>query len=147
VDGGWMRNHSNWHHPPTLSSIMNYKFQEYQNLDVWKTSYNLARLIYQLTKSYPKEEIYGMTQQSRRAVISVLSNISEGCGRNHTRDKLQFYFISRGSLFELEAQIQVAIGIGFISASNAKKVINQMHSCKKLLSGFINFHKLKLTKS
>lgn len=123
---------------------MHPNFSEYQDLDVWKESYRLATKVYEATNDYPNHEVYGITQQSRRASISVISNISEGCGRNHTKDKLQFFFIARGSLFELEAQLAVASKLGYIGVNRTDNLLKQTKKCKLLLSGFISYHKRKI---
>jgi four helix bundle protein len=78
---------------------------EYINLDVWIESRKLTNLVYDLTKNYPKEEIFGLTNQIRRCAVSVPSNIAEGCGRNTSKETIYFLFIARGSLYELETQI------------------------------------------
>lgn len=84
------------------------KIVSYRDLDVWQQSRLLVKNIYQLTKIFPKEEQFGLTNQLRRAAISVPSNIAEGCGRNHFKDSVQFFFISRGSLYEIETQLVLA---------------------------------------
>ena len=80
-------------------------FKSYVELDVWIESRKLTNEIYSLSKSFPKEEVYGLTSQIRRSAVSVPSNIAEGIGRNHTKDSLQFFYISRGSLYEMETQL------------------------------------------
>lgn len=74
-------------------------YKDYTTLDVWKESRLLVTSIYKLTQQFPDAENYGLTSQIRRCVVSVPSNIAEGCGRNHTKDSIQFFYISRGSLF------------------------------------------------
>lgn len=123
---------------------MNIKFSEYQNLDVWKESYKLTTMVYEMSKEFPNNEIYGLTQQIRRASISIISNIAEGCGRNHTKDKLQFFYIARGSLFEVESQYAVANKLGFLSDKQKQNLCNQSSKCKMILSGFIAYHKQKI---
>jgi four helix bundle protein len=120
-------------------------FLDYQKLDVWNESYGLTQMIYTETKNFPKNEQFGLTQQIRRASISIVSNIAEGCGRNHYRDKLQFFYISRGSLFEVEAQIAIARKLDFISVKQAEKIYRQSNKSKMLLNGFITYYKNKLS--
>ena len=79
--------------------------KSYTDLDVWKKSRELVKEIYVLTKAFPKDEMYGLSSQIKRSAVSVPSNIAEGYGRNHTKDTLQFLFIARGSLYELETQL------------------------------------------
>lgn len=115
------------------------KIESYQDLDVWKQTKDLVRIIYQQTKTFPKEEQFGLTNQIRRAAVSIPTNIAEGCGRNHTKDSIQFFFISRGSLYEVETQIIIAYDLGFISSQEQENLISKIKSCKRLLNGFINY--------
>ena len=115
------------------------KIESYQDLEVWKQSKDLVRNIYEVTKSFPKEEQFGLTNQLRRAAVSIPSNIAEGCGRNHIKDSIQFFFISRGSLYEIETQIIIAHDLGFVSISEQENTIAKIKSCKRLLNGFINY--------
>ena len=119
-------------------------FIQYQDLDVWKKGEELVANIYVQTRKFPKTEIFGLTQQIRRASVSIISNIAEGCGRNHTKDKLQFYYIARGSLFEVEAQAIIAIKLGYLSEMEFALILKQCIGCRKLLNGFISYHKRKL---
>jgi len=82
--------------------------REYTDLEVWQKCRALTSSIYSLTKPFPKEELFGLTNQMRRSAVSILSNIAEGCGRNHTKDSLQFFYIARGSLYELESQLYIS---------------------------------------
>ena len=117
--------------------------KSYQELDVWKKSRELANLAYVVTKSFPKEEIFGLTNQIRRSAVSIPSNIAEGCGRNTSKDTLQFLFISRGSLYELETQLLISYDQKFISVDQQNILINLITECKKLLNGFINYYQQK----
>ena len=119
-------------------------FLNYNDLDVWKECRKLVSRIYLVSKSFPQDEIYGLTNQIRRASISVISNIAEGTGRNTTKDALQFFYISRGSLFEAEAQLLIAKDLEYLSKEELKEILLQFTTCKKLLNGFINYHKSKL---
>ena len=95
--------------------------------------------VYQLSNNFPKTEQYGLVSQLRRAAISVPSNIAEGCGRNHYKDSLQFFFVARGSLYEIETQLILSSDLGFISEDELNKELEQVTQCKKLLNGFINY--------
>jgi len=114
---------------------------EYNKLEVWIEARKLTNLIYDLFKVFPKEEIYGLTNQMRRCSVSIPSNIAEGCGRQTSKDTINFLHISRGSLYELETQCYVALDQKYIDENNFNIVFNQMQSCKKLLNGFINYYK------
>ena len=115
------------------------KVDSYRELDVWIQPRLLAKMIYQLTKKFPEGERFGLTSQLRRAAISVPSNIAEGCGRNHVKDSIQFYFVARGSLYEIETQLVLSQDLEMISSVEFQEIINQVTRCKKLLNGFINY--------
>jgi four helix bundle protein len=115
------------------------KVESYQDLEVWKQTKDLVRDVYELTKAFPRDEQFGLINQLRRAAVSIPSNIAEGCGRNHVKDSIQFFFISRGSLYEIETQIILALDLGYLSDEDQKKIIEKIKSCKRLLNGFINY--------
>ena len=115
--------------------------KDYTELEVWQESRKLANHIYGLTKSFPKEEQFGLTNQIRRAVVSVSSNIAEECGRQTTKDSINFLHISRGSLYELETQCFIAIDQGYITSEQFKNVFDVIQSCKRLTNGFINYYR------
>lgn len=119
---------------------MNRKIESYRDLEVWKQARELVRDTYQLTKLFPKEEQFGLTNQLKRAAISVPSNLAEGCGRNYSKDSLQFFFIARGSLYEMETQIILSLDLGYISESDHENIFKKIQSCKRLLNGFINYY-------
>ena len=91
------------------------KVKCYEELIVWQKAMQLAKLVYLLQKGLPKEEIYGLGDQIRRAVVSVPSNIAEGYGRGSDAEFKRFLAISRGSLFELKTQLQLAEGVGLLN--------------------------------
>jgi four helix bundle protein len=80
----------------------------HKDLEVWKNSIRLVTIIYSVTKSFPKEELYGLSSQMRRSAISIPSNIAEGAARNTNKEFIQFLHIARGSLAELETQLIVS---------------------------------------
>jgi len=116
---------------------------EYTELDVWIESRKLVNMVYDLTKSFPKEETYGLRGQIKRSCISVPSNIAEGCGRRTSADTIQFPHIARGSLYELETQLFLSLDQKYLDQSSFKVVLNQVKMCKKLLNGFINCYSNK----
>lgn len=85
----------------------------HEQLEAWKFAMQLAKAVYQLTADFPIEERYGLSQQMRRAAVSIPSNLAEGAGRNGTKEYLYFIGISRGSLAELETQLQLAVMLDF----------------------------------
>lgn len=111
----------------------------YKDLDVWKQARVLVKVIYQLTSKFPRDEQYGLVNQLRRAAVSVPSNIAEGCGRNHKKDSTQFFYISRGSLYEIETQLIVSTDLQLISEDELKRVLEHVTRCTMLINGFINY--------
>ena len=114
---------------------------EYNKLEVWIETRKLTNLIYEVSKQFPKEEIFGLTNQIRRCAVSVPSNIAEGCGRQTSKDTINFLHIARGSLYELETQIYIAFDQNYINETDFNKNIEQIQSCKRLLNGFINYYR------
>ncbi|HLW09285.1 MAG TPA: four helix bundle protein [Fermentimonas sp.] len=90
----------------------------HKDLDVYKESLKVVALVYEITKNFPKEEIYGLTSQMKRAAISIPSNIAEGCGRKSGKELMNFLNIALGSLIELETQIDIAVMLKFITDSD-----------------------------
>jgi four helix bundle protein len=114
---------------------------KYTELEVWLESRKLANLIYEQTKKFPKEEVYGLTIQIRRSSISVPSNIAEGCGRQYSKETIQFLHIAKGSLYELETQFYLALDQEYVLNNDFEKILEKIETCKKLLNGFINYYK------
>lgn len=112
----------------------------YTDLDVWKEARILASKIYSLSKLFPKEETFGLTSQMRRSGVSIASNIAEGCGRNYPKDSLQFFYIARGSLYELETQIYIAFDQNYLNEVALKEILNRIEITRRLLSGFIKYY-------
>ena len=88
--------------------------EAFKSLIVWQKSMELVRMVYQLTKGFPADEHYALTDQLRRAVVSIPSNIEEGSGRASNKDYAHFLAIARGSLYETITQIQVAVDLGYV---------------------------------
>ena len=115
--------------------------KRYTELEVGKESRVLVRGMYSISKSLPQQERYGLTNQFRRSAVSIPSNIAEDCGRTMASDTIQFLHISRGSLYELEPQLYIALDFNYISNDDFRGINNRIVSCKKLLNGFIKYHK------
>ena len=113
----------------------------YTELEVWKESRGLVSDIYSISQSFPQQELYGLTNQIRRCAVSIPSNIAEGCGRRTASDTIQFLHISRGSLYELETQLYIALDLKYISSEDFERINNRIISCKKLINGFIKYYK------
>ena len=100
--------------------------QSFRDLQIWQKSMQLAVIVYRLTKDFPREELYGLTNQLRRASVSIPSNIAEGHGRLNDGHLRQFLATSRGSLFELQTQLELATGMKLIEASGAASLMGSM---------------------
>ncbi len=90
------------------------KTRSFKDLIVWQKSYKLVLEIYKMTKGFPKTEIYGLSQQMRKASVSIPSNIAEGYGRKHKAEYKQFLSIAYGSLLELETQYSLAVDLKYV---------------------------------
>jgi len=110
----------------------------YKDLIVWKKSMDLVKGIYYLTESFPKKEEYSLIPQIRRSAISIPSNIAEGYGRNSTRDYIRFLQIARGSLYELQTQIDIAVMIQYCEPNHISLLINLCNEIGKMLNSLIN---------
>lgn len=114
---------------------------EYTNLEVWTEARKLTNLVYTISKSFPKEEQFGLTNQIRRCSVSIPSNIAEGCGRQSSKETIHFLYIAKGSLFELETQVYIALDQKYIINKEFESLETQILTCKKLINGFINYYK------
>ncbi|MBI5530273.1 MAG: four helix bundle protein [Candidatus Doudnabacteria bacterium] len=97
--------------------------QNFTDLIVWQKSHALVLDVYKLTKKFPKDELFGLVSQLRRAAVSITSNIAEGFGRFSEKEKLHFYSFSYGSLLEVNNQILVAKDLGYMSEEEKQKVV------------------------
>ncbi|MCX6258065.1 MAG: four helix bundle protein [Bacteroidia bacterium] len=113
---------------------------DHKDLDIWKESMLLAKEIYLLTGSFPKDEFYGITSQIRRAVVSIPSNIAEGAARNSDKEFIQFLYISLGSLAETETQMLLAHDLELI---NNLDFLPKIIMIKKKILGLIKYLKNK----
>ena len=109
----------------------------HKELVVWQKSMHLARLVYRYTTSFPKEELYGITSQMRRAVVSIPSNISEGQGRSTKKELFHLLFFSLGSASELETQLILSQQLGFLPQEQFDELNNLNNEVLKMLSALI----------
>ncbi|HDQ03881.1 MAG TPA: four helix bundle protein [Deltaproteobacteria bacterium] len=116
----------------------------HKKLDVWRESVDLATNIYKITEDFPKTEIYGLTAQIRRAVISISSNIAEGAARHSPKEFLHFLTIAGGSLSELDTQIEIAYNLNFLAAETKQDVDQKIESIAAKLAGLIQNIKKKV---
>lgn len=120
-----------------MESTNKQKIQTFTDLIVWQEAHKLVLLIYQITKKFPREELFGITAQMRRAVISITSNIAEGFARRGKKEKIQFYFIAKGSLIELESQLLVVRDLKYLEYKDFELIYEQLASARRLLVAFI----------
>lgn len=122
-----------------VSSFQKEKMSQkrYQELIVWQKAMELSKAIYRVTKSFPDDERFGLTSQLRRASVSIPSNIAEGQGRLTVGEFRQFLGTARGSVFELETQVQLASELGYIPPNDAERLIELTSEVSRLLNGLI----------
>ncbi len=107
----------------------------FKELKVWKAGIELTKVIFQVTRSFPAEERYGLTSQIIRSAISIPSNIAEGCGRISNKDFKHFLTIALGSSFELETQIIIAKEFNYVSEDELNGISSQIIEIQKMIYG------------
>ncbi len=107
----------------------------FEKLDVWQEAIQFADLIYELTRSFPHDERFGLTNQMRRAAVSVSSNLAEGSSRGSRQDFSRFIEIATGSLFEVVSQATLSRRQGLLSEENYKRVYEAAEKQSRMLSG------------
>lgn len=117
--------------------------KNYIELDVWKNARALVKSVYDLTANFPKTEVYSLTNQINKSVVSIPSNIAEGIARQYDKETIQFLYIAKGSIFELGTQLFLAFDLKYISECQLEEILKVIESCKKLTNGFINYFKNK----
>lgn len=115
----------------------------YKDLIVWQKSFLLAKEIYRLTEHFPKSELYALTNQLRRAAVSVFSNIAEGFSRKSERENLQFLSIAFGSTSEIEAQLLLAKELGFAARDKFPGIESLLVEVRKMLNTMLRGFKTK----
>jgi four helix bundle protein len=116
------------------------KIEKLEDLLVWQSSKELAATVYKLTRTFNSSD-FGLTDQIRRAAISIPSNIAEGFGRGGNKEFLQYLSISKGSLYELKTQLLIAHEIGYINLENSNSIQLQIEKIAKMISGLISYLK------
>lgn len=116
---------------------MGNKIQSFTDLETWKQSHKLVLGIYEITKTFPKEETYSLIDQMKRCSISISSNIAEGFSRQGKKEKLQFYYISKGSLTELQNQLLIARDVQYVNNKTFLSLADQTVQVGRLLTGLI----------
>jgi four helix bundle protein len=110
----------------------------FKDLRVWQYAMRLATDAYRATACFPKHEVYGLTQQMRRAAVSIASNIAEGKGRRTDCEFLRFLFITRGSLLEFETQAMIAKQLEYMHTKQSEDLLEAAGNVGKALTGLIN---------
>ena len=108
----------------------------FKNLEIWKKSRSFCSSIYEITANFPESEKFGLTNQLRRASVSIPSNIAEGSSRNTNKDFSRFLQITLGSAYEIETQLLIAFDLKFINESELNKLLDDLESIIKMTSKF-----------
>ena len=117
----------------------------HKDLRVWRQSIELVTAIYQITKTFPREELFGLVSQLRRAAVSVPSNIAEGYARGTDRERLHFLRISSGSMSEIETQVMLSLNLGYITQDSYEELSENVTSVWKQLNALISSIKKRLS--
>jgi four helix bundle protein len=115
---------------------------DFRKLRIWQEGYALTLEVYQLTRSFPHDELFGLTIQMRRAANSVPHNIAEGCGRNSKPELLRFIVIAMGSASELESETLVAQGLEFLPPQQAGPLLERITQLRRMLTAY--YQKVKM---
>ena len=111
--------------------------KDFRQLKVWERAHQLVLAIYKATANFPKEELYGLTSQVRRAGLSIPANIAEGCGRNTDADFARFLQIAMGSACEAEYELLLCLDLGFVPQEEHKKLQELLEEVKRMLAGLL----------
>jgi len=111
----------------------------HKDLEAWKNAIKLVTNIYDLTKSFPNHELYGLTNQIRRAAVSIPSNIAEGAARKYDKEFIQFLYVSMGSLSELETQLIISEKLNYISSGSLAQTEKELTIIRSQISGLITY--------
>ena len=116
---------------------MELKIKNLRDLEVWRLGKEIVLEIYKITKSFPKEELYGLAAQMRRAAVSIPSNVAEGFNRRHNKEYRQFLYIALGSCAELETQIEVSCELKSISPEKSEHLLGKLDHETRMLRNLI----------
>jgi len=117
--------------------IVTREMKTHKDLDVWKTAVELAIDVYKATRSFPREELFGLSAQMRRSAVSIASNIAEGAARQTSKEFAQFLHVAAGSTSELDTQIEIARGIGIGETADLQRLQNTEARVAKMPQGLI----------
>lgn len=128
--------------------IFNFYFtmKDFKELIIWQRSHKLTLSIYNLSKSFPREEIYGLTSQMLRSAASIPTNIAEGTGRNTDPDFNRFLVLAMGSAAELEYQLILSKDLGYCNLAEFESLTNELIEIRKMINAFIQKIQLRIKK-
>jgi four helix bundle protein len=112
--------------------------KDYRELIAWQKGMDLVEMVYRMTDAFPRKEVYGLTSQMRRAVVSIPSNIAEGQARSTTRDFLNFLSIAMGSLKEAETQVLISRRLGYLNELQTSQLLELTTEVGRVISGLTN---------
>lgn len=115
----------------------------HKQLDAWTTAVELAQLVYKTTDEFPAREQFGLTNQARRAAISIPSNIAEGAARQTKKEFIQFLYIAKGSLSELDTQLELARRLEYLEQRELESLVEMLERVDRMLSGLIRHLRTK----
>lgn len=119
----------------------------HKDLLVYQKALDLVTVLYAVVAQFPKEEMYALSSQMKRASVSIPSNIAEGAARRYEKDYVRFLFIALGSAAELETQLDIAYNLGFVHSEKHEKLHAQIEEVAKMLQGLIKYQKTKIERS
>lgn len=114
------------------------RIKNFKDLRIWQKGIEIVKRVYSLTRGFPKEEVYGLTAQMRRAAVSIPSNIAEGFKRYHRKEFKQFLHITLGSTAELETQVYIARELNFIDEERLNDITDMLIHQSKMISSLVN---------
>ena len=115
------------------------KKRDFRELRIWIKAMDLADRVYDVTEGFPRNEIYGLTSQLRRASVGVFSNIAEGCGKRTSKEFVSFLYNAMGSVREVEAQLIFSGKRGYLNESKVKELVGNFEELGKMIARFIEF--------
>jgi four helix bundle protein len=112
--------------------------RNYRDLQVWTKAHKLTLDLYRLSQTFPREEIYGLTSQLRRAAVSIGANLAEGCGRQTSAELARFVRIAMGSASELDYHLLLCRDLGFLKDDDFRRIIGGLTEVRKMLAAFLS---------
>lgn len=112
--------------------------RNYRDLQVWTKAHNLTLELYRLSRQFPREELYGITNQLRRAAVSIGANLAEGCGRRTSSELARFVRIALGSASELDYHLLLCCDLGFMATDEFTRTSSALTEVRKMLTSFLN---------